>query len=90
MVEVAKQIYKQRSDNWMDVWEIVLKVIAWYSIIGTTMGAVLIALYLYLKYKKKRSVKKLLAAGIVLIGITVVIFLVFLFYGFACFGLAQN
>lgn len=74
----------------MDVWEIVLKVIAWYSIIGTTMGAVLIALYLYLKYKKKRSVKKLLAVGIVLIGITVVIFLVFLFYGFACFGLAQN
>lgn len=74
----------------MDIWEIALKVIAWYSIIGTGIGAGLIAFYLYLKYRKKRSVKKLLAVGIVLIGITVVIFLVFLFYGFACFGLAQN
>ncbi|MDO4340821.1 MAG: hypothetical protein Q4C91_22530 [Eubacteriales bacterium] len=74
----------------MDIWEIVLKVIAWYSIIGTSIGVGLIAFYLYFKYKKKRSVKKLLAAGIMFIGVTVVIFLVFLFYGFTCLGLAQN
>lgn len=74
----------------MDIWGIVLIVIAWYSIVGTSVGGGLIAFYFYLKYIKKHCVKKILVTGIVLIGITVLIFLGFLLFGFMGLGLAQN
>ncbi len=69
---------------------IILEMIAWYSIVGTSAGGVLIIFYLYLRYRKKQCVNKMLITGTVLIGITVFIFAVFLLFGFWGLGLAQN
>ena len=74
----------------MEIMKITLIAIAWYSIVGTCIGCGLIALYFYLKYIKNHCVKKILIIGIVLVGITVLIFLGFLIFGFWGLGLAQN
>ena len=75
----------------MDCWTIILlEAIAWYSIVGTSAGGVLIIFYLYLRYRKKQCVNRILIIGTVLIGITVFIFAVFLLFGFWGLGLAQN
>lgn len=65
-------------------------VLAWYLIVGTSVGGGLIAFYLYLKYAKKQCEKKLLVTGIALIGITIFIILAFLIFGFAGLGFAKN
>ncbi|MEY8434082.1 hypothetical protein AALC75_27010 [Lachnospiraceae bacterium 48-42] len=74
----------------MDFWTGMITLISGYTIIGTIAGCVLIAIYLYLKYVRKKEAKKLLAIGMILIGITVLIFAFFFYFGFIQGGLAQN
>jgi hypothetical protein len=74
----------------MDLWTIFLIVVSWYSIVGTIVGIILIILFIYLKYIKKVCVNKLLWTGIALVGITAIIFIGFLLFGFWGLGLAPN
>ena len=74
----------------MDFWTGVLILISGYTIIGTIIGCILIVIYLYLKYVGKKKAKKLFVIGMILIGITLLIFAFFFYFGFIQGGLAPN
>ena len=74
----------------MDILGNILIAISWYSIVGTSLGIGLIVYCLIAQILKKQYVRSVLITGFVLIGITVLIFLGFLLFGFMGAGLAQN
>ena len=74
----------------MDFWTGVLILISGYTIIGTIIGCILIVIHLYLKYVRKKKAKKLFVIGMILIGITLLIFAFFFYFGFIQGGLAPN